>query len=84
MGEVTEILKVQCRLFLLDEKRAIHATPKLLPKSLEQRQAALNTLKRIFAARDTLPPEGKGRLARIQAFSDVKAGKPAKGEAVNA
>jgi hypothetical protein len=84
MGQLKELLKEQFLLVRLDEERAIKAIPKLLPKSVDQRRAALDALHRMVTAKGTLPEEGRRRLNRIEVLFDVKAEKPAKGEAVNA
>jgi hypothetical protein len=84
LGQLKELLKEQFLLVRYDEERAIRAIPKLLPKSMDERRIALDALHRMIAAKGALPEEGRRRLSRIEAMFDVKAEKPAKGEAVNA
>jgi pimeloyl-ACP methyl ester carboxylesterase len=80
MGQLKEALKEQFLLVYLDEERAIQAIPKLLPRSVEERRAALKSLHRMFAARGALPEEGQRRLSRVEALFDVKLEKPSMGE----
>jgi hypothetical protein len=65
MSELRELLKEQIFLDRLDQKRAIAAIPKLLPKNQKERQAALEVLHEVFSVRGTLPDEAQRRLARI-------------------
>jgi hypothetical protein len=65
INELKELLKEQALLVRLDEKRAIEAIPKLLPKGQQQRQAALKTLHKVLEARGTLSGESQKRLAHI-------------------
>ena len=63
-----EIVKEQYLILLLDAERAIAALPKLLPDDRQQCQEALGLVRRVLAARGTLPEEGRRRLGRIEAM----------------
>ncbi len=84
MGQLKELLKEQYLLVCLDEERAVRAIPKLLPKNMDERRAALDALQRMTAAKGALPEEGRRRLDRIEALFDVRTEKPAKGEVIHA
>ena len=84
MAQAKEIMREQYLLVRLDEERAISAIPKLLGANVPERQAMLDVLHRVLAARGELPDEGARRLARIEVLFDAKPAKPAKAEATNA
>jgi hypothetical protein len=71
IGKLKEVLKEQSLLVRLDEERAIQAIPKLLPKSADQRQAALNALHHVIDAQGALPEESRRRLERVDALFDA-------------
>ncbi len=83
LGQFKEILKEQFLLVRLDAKRAIQAIPKLLPQSIEDRQAALEALRRVVTAPGALTEESQRRLAEVEALFDGKAVVPAKGKAAH-
>jgi pimeloyl-ACP methyl ester carboxylesterase len=62
-----EIVKEQYLILLLDMERAIAALPKLLPGNRRQCEEALELVRRVLAARGTLPEEGRRRLERVEA-----------------
>lgn len=72
MGKLKEILKEQSLLLRLDEERAIAAIPSLLPKSVDQRQAALEALHDVVESGGALPDECKRRLTRMDALFNGK------------
>jgi hypothetical protein len=84
MGQLKQALKEQFLLVSLDEQRAIQAIPRLLPRNLEERRAALETLHRMVAAKGALPEEGQRRLSQVEALFGVNVEKVAKGEPVHA
>jgi pimeloyl-ACP methyl ester carboxylesterase len=61
-----EIVKEQYLILLLDPERAIAALPKLLPSNRRQCEEALTLVRRVLAARGTLPEEGRRRLERVE------------------
>jgi hypothetical protein len=63
-----EIVKEQYLMLLFDAERAIAAIPNLLPGNRRQRDEALALVRRVLAARGTLPEEGRRRLERIEAM----------------
>jgi pimeloyl-ACP methyl ester carboxylesterase len=84
MSELKALLKEQYLLICLDEERTVGAIPKMLPKNMDERRAALDALHRVITAKGELSEEGRRRLARIEALFGVTAEKPAKGEAIHA
>jgi hypothetical protein len=68
LAEVKEIIRVQSLLLQLDEERATAAIPRLLPDRREDRQFALDLLRKVVGARGTLSEEERRRLARIEAL----------------
>ena len=72
LGRFKEIVREQFLLLRLDEERAIAALPKLLPDDERAREAALDVLRRVIAARGALPDEGSRRLERIEALFGVR------------
>ncbi|HEV2099473.1 MAG TPA: DUF3141 domain-containing protein, partial [Stellaceae bacterium] len=68
-----EIVREQFLMLLRDEERAIAALPKLLPQKRQDREVGMAALRRVLAARGSLPAEGARRLARIEALFDVPA-----------
>ncbi len=89
-----ELFTEQFLLLKYDEDRAVRAIPALLPKEATQRRAALSALRRVVGASGQISPEGKQRLARIEAMfdgaekaaskGDASKGEASKGEASNA
>ena len=76
--QLKKILRDQSLLLRLDEKRAVDAIPKLLPKDSEERARTLRAVLRVVAAQGEFTPEGKRRLARIEKLFGAKPAKPAK------
>jgi hypothetical protein len=60
----------QFLLLRLDEGRAVRAIPALLPQEATQRREVLAALRRVVGASGSISPEGKERLARIEAMFD--------------
>jgi hypothetical protein len=70
-AQFKEIVKEQYLILLLDAERAVAALPALLPDNRRQCDAALALVRRVLAARGSLPEEGRRRLERIEAiFAD--------------
>ena len=55
-------------MLLLDAERAIAAIPNFLPANRRQCEEALALVRRVLAARGSLPEEGRRRLERIEAM----------------
>ena len=68
LARFKEIVKEQYLILLLDPERAIAALPKLLPSNRRQCDEALALVRRVLAARGTLPEESRRRLERIEAM----------------
>jgi len=64
--ELKAILIDQRALLQLDEKRALAALPKLLPRSASERSSILELIGSLALASGALSAEGKRRLARIE------------------
>jgi hypothetical protein len=79
-GQLKKALRDQSLLLRLDEKRAVGAIPRLLPKAAEERAKVLRAIQRIVAAQGELNAEGKRRLARIENLFKPKAAAAAKKE----
>ena len=70
-GEVKALFRDQYLLLCLDEERAVHAIPKLLPDSEAQRDNAWAAVRDVIAARGELSDEGQRRLERLQRLFGV-------------
>lgn len=79
-----ELFTEQFLLLKLDQERAVRAIPALLPPEAAQRKGALAVLRRIAAASGRMTPEGKERLARVEAMFDAAETAASEGEASNA
>jgi len=79
-GQLKKALRDQSLLLRLDEKRAVNAIPKLLPKDAEERAKVLRAIQRILSAQGELNAEGKRRLGRIEKLFSDKAASAAKKE----
>jgi hypothetical protein len=71
LARLKEIVREQSLILLTAEERAIAALPKLLPQKQQERASCLAAVRRVVAARGVLPPEGKGRLERVEALFAV-------------
>jgi Protein of unknown function (DUF3141) len=83
-GQFKTMMREQYLLVCLDEERAMSALPKLLGADATERNAALDALHRILAARGDLSDEGKRRLARIEAIFDIRPKKQSTAEITHA
>jgi len=79
-AQLKKTLRDQALLLRLDQKRAVNAIPKLLPKDAAERSRTLRAIERVVAAQGELTPEGKQRLGRIEKMFIAKAAKAAKKE----
>jgi len=79
-SQLKKALRDQALLLRLDEKRAVGAIPKLLPKNAEEKAKLLRAIQRVVAAQGELNAEGKRRLARIEKMFNAKAAPAAKKE----
>ena len=73
MAELKAAVRDQYLLLRLDEKRAVAAIPKLLPRDAGERASTLRAIQRIVAARGELTDEGKKRLSKIEKLFAAKA-----------
>ncbi len=78
LAKFKEMVREQYLLVCLDEERAIDAVPKLLGTDAVVRKEALDILHRILGASGRMSPEGRRRLARVEALFAVKPEKAAK------
>jgi hypothetical protein len=74
MAELKACLKEQYLLVRLDEERAVHAIPRLLPDSEHARRTALDALVQVLGARGALREEGLRRLGRVETLFGIEAG----------
>jgi len=66
MPQLKEAFRDQVLLLKLDEKRAVAAITKLLPRDAGDRERTLRAVQRVVSAQGELTPEGKKRLAQIE------------------
>ena len=84
LAQFKEILREQHRLVRLDEKRALAALPKLLGDDDATRQATLEVLLRVLAARGDLSDEAKRRLTHVETLFGPRSAKAVRTEAAHA
>jgi hypothetical protein len=68
LARFKQIVREQYLSLLLDAERAIAALPKLLPEDRREWDNALAMVRRVLAARGSLPEESSRRLARIESM----------------
>jgi hypothetical protein len=68
LARFKQIVREQYLILLLDAERAIAALPKLLPEDRREWDNALAMVRRVLAARGSLPEESSRRLARIESM----------------
>jgi pimeloyl-ACP methyl ester carboxylesterase len=78
LGEIKAMFRDQYMLLRLDEERAVRAIPHLLPDDEQLRSTGWNAVQDVIGASGELPPEGRGRLQRIEGLFGVSAGHPSK------
>jgi hypothetical protein len=66
MAQLKEALREQSLLLRLDQERAVHAIPKLLPRDKDERSRTLRAVQRIASAQGELSDEARRRLARVE------------------
>jgi hypothetical protein len=77
--QLKALFKEQFLLLRQDEERAIATLPQLLPPPGAQRDALLDAIRTVLAARGELPPPERRRLARIEALFERAAASSRRG-----
>jgi hypothetical protein len=72
LAELKETLRDQALLIRLNEKRAVDAIPKLLPREPEERARTLRVVERFVTIQGELSEAGRKRLSKIAKLFDVK------------
>ncbi len=80
MEQLKEAVREQYLLLKIDEKRAVAAIPKLVPRDPDERAKTLRTIQRIISATGEPTDEAKRRLAEIEKLFGAKASKASKKE----
>jgi hypothetical protein len=80
MDQLKEVVREQYLLLKIDEKRAVAAIPKLIPRDPDHRDKTLRAIQRIISATGKPTDEAKRRLAEIERLFGVKAPKASKRE----
>jgi pimeloyl-ACP methyl ester carboxylesterase len=80
MAQLKQVLRDQYLLLKTDEKRAVAAISKLLPRDEDERSRTLRAVERIISATGEPSSEGKRRLAEIRKIFGVKSAPAAKKE----
>ena len=80
MDQLKEALREQYLLLRIDEKRAVAAIPKLLPRDPDERAKTLHAVQRVISATGDPTSEGKRRMAEIERLFGLKAPKASKKE----
>jgi hypothetical protein len=80
MEQLKETVREQYLLLKLDEKRAVAAIPKLVPRDPDHRDKTLRAIQRIISATGKPTDEAKRRLAEVERLFGVKASKASKKE----
>ena len=80
MEQLKEVVREQYLLLKSDEKRAVAALPKLIPRDPDHREKTLRAIQRIIAATGEPTGEAKRRLTEIETMFGAKASKGAKKE----
>jgi hypothetical protein len=84
MAQLKKTLKEQFLIVTLDEQRAIQAIPRLLPRNVEERRAALEVLHCMLGARGALSEQASLRLNQVEALFEVKGERSFKAETAHA
>ncbi|MCL6699706.1 DUF3141 domain-containing protein [Sphingomonas sp. NSE70-1] len=80
MEQLKEAVRDQYLLLKIDQKRAVAAIPKLLPRDPEERASTLRSIQRIIFATGEPTGEAKRRLAEVESLFGAKASKASKKE----
>jgi hypothetical protein len=80
MEQLKEAVREQYLLLKIDQKRAVAAIPKLVPRDADERARTLRAVQRIISATGEPTGEAKRRLAEIERLFGVKAPKASKKE----
>jgi Protein of unknown function (DUF3141) len=84
MAQLKKTLKEQFLIVTLDEQRALQAIPRLLPRNMEERRAALEILHCMLGARGALSEKARLRLNQVEALFEVKGERAFKAETAHA
>ncbi|HVJ70074.1 MAG TPA: DUF3141 domain-containing protein, partial [Sphingomicrobium sp.] len=80
MEQLKEVVREQYLLLKIDEKRAVAAIPKLIPRDPDDREKTLRAIQRIISAAGAPTGKAKRRLAEIESMFGAKAPKASKKE----
>ena len=80
MEQLKDTVREQYLLLKLDEKRAVAAIAKLIPRDPDHRDRTLRAIQRVIAATGEPSGEAKLRLSEIEAMFGEKATKASKKE----
>ena len=80
MEQLKEVVREQYLLLKIDEKRAVAAIPKLIPRDPDDREKTLRAIQRIISATGAPTGKAKRRLAEIETMFGAKAPKASKKE----
>jgi len=80
MEQLKEVVREQYLLLKIDEKRAVAAIPKLIPRDPDDREKTLRAIQRIISATGAPTGKAKRRLAEIESMFGAKAPKASKKE----
>ena len=72
MAQLKDVLREQAAVLRADERRAVEAIPKLLPRDADERARALRVIQRLVSAQGDLSDRGRKRLAKIEKLFDVQ------------
>jgi hypothetical protein len=73
LAQLKSALRDQVLLLRLDEKRAVAAIPKMLPREPDERSRTLRAVQRVVSAQGELSAEGRRRMARVEKLFETKA-----------
>jgi pimeloyl-ACP methyl ester carboxylesterase len=80
MDQLKETVREQYLLLKIDEKRAVAAIPKLLPRDPDERAKTLRAIQRVISATGEPTGEAKRRLSEIERLFGAKASRASKKE----
>ena len=80
MEQLKEVVREQYLLLKIDEKRAVTAIPKLIPRDPDHREKTLRAIQRIISATGEPAGEAKRRLAEIETMFGARAPKASQKE----
>jgi hypothetical protein len=80
MDQLKETVREQYLLLKIDEKRAVAAIPKLIPRDPDERAKTLRAIQRVISATGEPTGEAKRRLSEIERLFGAKASRASKKE----